>query len=106
MKIFNEEVVFNAPVRFLSLFIRYVGTFVGATPSVKNTEIFKGSGNVVTVTNFKDGASGQLLRVLGDGTTTIANNATIKTNTGANKLLAANKIYTFSLINNVWYENA
>ena len=67
----------------------------------------KGSGVVVTVSNFVGGADGQLLRVIGDGTTTVANNSKIKTNTAANKLLAVNKVYTFSyyLPDNLWIEN-
>lgn len=57
-----------------------------------------------TVTNFTSGAQYQSISVRGDGFTTISNNATIKTNTGVNKLLAANRMYKFILIDEVWIE--
>lgn len=87
--------------------VEYTSTSIGSTtPTVLNiaTLVFQ---NVapITVTNFLKGYNNQLLRILGDGQTTIQNNALVKTNTGVNKLLATNKVYTFSLINSVWYEN-
>lgn len=66
-----------------------------ATPEVTNGTVFKCSGSVVTVTNFIGGQDGQRLYLKGDGTTIISNNTTIKTNTGANKLLGANRMYVF-----------
>lgn len=58
------------------------------------------------VTNFTGGYSGKTLRLLPvNSNVTIQNNTTIHTNTGANKLLAADKIYTFTNYNGVWYEN-
>lgn len=76
------------------------------TPSVLNCLVhrFINTG-AVTVTNFIDGASGQTIKIKGDGFTTVKNNTTIKTNTAADKLTAAYKIYTFTLISGVWYEN-
>ena len=62
--------------------------------------------SAVTITSFTGGSEGQEIKILGDGFTTIANNSSIKTNTGANKLLQALKIYTFTLCLGVWYENA
>ena len=76
-----------------------------ATPSVMDVNVWKCGTTVVTITNFKHGQEGQIIKILGDANTTIANNANIKTNTGANKALAANKIYTFTMISNVWYED-
>lgn len=60
----------------------------------------------VTITSFKGGMQGRMIKLLGDGFTTIANNALIKTNTGVNKLLLINKIYTFTCVNNIYIENA
>ena len=59
-----------------------------------------------TITNFTGGIVPMTIKILClDTNTTIANNATIKTNTGANKLLVANRVYTFSLDGTVWYED-
>lgn len=76
------------------------------TPNVDNVDLLILSGVAVIVTDFKKGYNNQWLRILGDGSTTIANNANIKTNTGANKLLLANVIYRFTYYNKVWYEDA
>ncbi len=88
--------------------VEYSASSIGSTtPTVSGLAVlvFQNTG-AVTVTNLLKGSSNQLLRILGDGFTTMKNNTVIKTNTGADKLLAANKVYTFSLINSVWYENA
>lgn len=75
------------------------------TPSVKNTERWDCvNTGAVTITNFLDGQPGQTLYLLGDGFTTIANNTKLAPNTGAAKLLAANKLYVFQLRNGVWTE--
>lgn len=65
-------------------------------------------GSPTTITNFTGGYSGKTLRLLpaNNPNVTIKNNATINTNTGADKLLDANKVYTFTNYNGVWYENA
>jgi hypothetical protein len=106
-KVFSEEVVFNAPSKFNMLPTKEVGTFVAGdtTPSVENVEFWKCQGTVVTITDFDNGATTQVIFVLGDGDTTISHNANIKTNTGANKLLAADRLYIFVHIEGVWYEN-
>lgn len=77
-----------------------------AAPSVLNATIHKAGGSVVTITNFKNGQKGQHISVLGDGVTTIQNGTSIKTNTGANKLLATGVVYRFTLFDNTWYEDA
>jgi hypothetical protein len=59
----------------------------------------------VTVVNLTSGSQGRSVKFLGDGQTTFANNTVIKTNTGANKLLAVDKVYVFTLYNNLWIEN-
>lgn len=80
---------------------------LNTTPSVLNCLVHKFTNTgAVTVTNFIDGASGQTIRVKGDGNTTIQNNTTIKTNTAADKLTAAYKMYVLTLIDGVWYEDA
>lgn len=77
------------------------------TISVLNvTRIRCSNTGAVTVTNFTGGQQGQEIKFLGDGFTTVANNTAIKTNTAANKLLATNKVYTFTLFGTVWVENA
>lgn len=106
MKVEREEVRFEAPARFLVLPHEPLDTLSTTTPSVENVKVWKGSGSVVTITNFLRGAENQSISVLGDGTTTISHNANIKTNTAANKLLAANKVYRFTFIEGVWYEDA
>jgi len=75
-------------------------------PNVLNIQVlvFKNTG-AVTVTNFVGSVDGQTLKLLGDGNTTIKNNSTIKTSTGADKLLAVNKFYTFTIIDDVWVED-
>jgi hypothetical protein len=109
MKLEDEEVFFNNVVSFRVLPKSPVDKFqlTDTTPSVKNCEnwICQNVAGVV-VTNFDDGAVGQKINILGDGFTTISNNAFIKTNTGANKLLAVNKIYRFHNFNNIWVEDA
>lgn len=77
-----------------------------ATPDVHETT---GPVNVsgfatTTITNFIGGVSGQTINVLGGTNVTVANNANIKTSTGANKTLT-NAIYTFTLVGSVWYED-
>lgn len=105
----NEPLVINAETRFNVLPKRLVDSFppAVATPNVDNVEVFRTlNAGAVTVTSFLKGASGQSINLKGDGFTTIANNAVIKTSTGANKLLSANLIYRFTNIDNIWYEDA
>lgn len=75
------------------------------TPSVLNINflILSAYDSATTITDFDDGLSGQDLYLLGDTDVTIANNANIVTNTGANKTLAQ-LIYHFKNYNGVWYE--
>lgn len=109
MKIINDSYTFLGEVIFSILPTKQAQKFTAGdtTPKVLNNEnwICNNTG-AITVTNFDNGATCQVIKLLGDGFTTVANNAAIKTNTGANKLLAVNKIYTFHFINGVWYENA
>jgi len=84
----------------------YSGEFFSGdtTPSVKDAENWKCHTTIVTITNFDDGASGQTIFILGSVNTTIANNANIKTNTGANKVLANNIVYAFKNYDSIWIE--
>lgn len=68
------------------------------TPSVlnfKNLEFRNVS--PVLVTNFDGGQPGQTVTVLGDGQTTIQQNAKIMNATGANTLLAAGLTYDYTM---------
>lgn len=59
----------------------------------------------ITVTNIKGGGDFRSLTILGDGFTTLDDNANIVTNTGLPKLLLP-LIYRFTYVNGVWYEDA
>ena len=109
MRRFLEEVVFDGPSEFIKLPTKRLNKFTAGdtTPTVKDSEHLKTQNvGAVTVTQFDDGQEQQRLHILGDGFTTVANNANIKTNTGANKLLAANKVYRFTNFEKVWIEDA
>ena len=106
---FLGEVIFEGPITFVVLPRQKTGTFAAAdaTPSVLNIEKWMaGNTGANNITFFDDGLDGQTIRVLGDGFTTVVNSATLVTNTGANKLLAANKVYVFTYLSGVWYEDA
>ena len=75
-----------------------------STPSVRAATVCKANGQ--DVTDFKDGAEGQTIKVLGDGTMTVEHGSNIKTNTAAIKTLESDKVYTFTHIDGVWYEDA
>jgi hypothetical protein len=109
MKNEKGEIVFEDLIRFRILPFKGVDTLkVGSTtPSVANLETWIAANTgAITITNFMKGSVSQRLYILGDGFTSVANNTTIKTNTGAVKLLAVNKVYRFTLFNNIWIEDA
>jgi hypothetical protein len=90
MKVEREAISFLNVTSFAILPTKRLSKFKNtATPDVSNCEYFLCSGSVVTITNFLNGSKPQRINILGDGSTTIANNANIITNTGANKLLTA-----------------
>ena len=106
MKLERDIVRFTNLVYFTILPAKVLDTLKAeVTPSVKDCEFYTASGSVVTVTNFIGGAAGQRLHIRGDGTTTISHNTNIKTNTGANKLLLANKVYRFTYFEPTWIED-
>lgn len=60
-----------------------------------------------TITDFDDGTPGQTIQILktgGVGTVTLDHGDNIKINTGADKDMVVEKIYTFRSWNGVWYE--
>lgn len=79
-----------------------------ATPSVAGGRLFLANYTAnTTITDFDDGVPGQVIRILqtgGAGTVTITDGSNIKTNSGANKDLSTDIIYTFVHLNGVWYE--
>jgi hypothetical protein len=83
----------------------FVGRLIGTSPSVRNVSIFQCANSApTTVVDFLNGQNGQTLVLLGEGNTTIEHGTNIFTNTGANKLLAANTVYRFTQFNGLWYE--
>lgn len=105
-KIFSEAIEFEAEVRHKILPHIFVDKLKpsSVTPSVSNVVAFKGGGAVVTVTNFTQGAEGQLIHILGDGFTTVAHNANIKRRNQLTQLLVNGVVYGFIMFNNIWYE--
>jgi hypothetical protein len=103
----TEEQVVETPQTKMAIDKQFVEKFKPtAEPSVLNLERFKGSGTVLNVTYFNKGQNGQRIVILGDGTTTIVHDPLrIKTNTGANKLLAVDKVYRFTRYDDVWVED-
>ena len=104
MKQEDEEVSFENLVTFKMLPKIFISQLTSTKPYVYNITVFTSHTSPTTVTNFS-GAPGQTIRILGNGNTTISHNTTIKTNTGANKVLAANRMYSFTLMaDGIWYE--
>lgn len=102
----TEERIIEAPQTNLVLPKKFVRrTSKDTSPEVLNTEeLICGNTAALTITDFEQGAEGQHLYVLGDGFTTLTHGAKIKTNTAADKLLAADKFYHFVRFNNIWIE--
>jgi hypothetical protein len=78
-------------------------TAADATPSVEQYCFFK-TGAADTYTDFDDGAPGQQIQILAVHAATLTNGVNIFTNTGANKVMVVNRIYTLRDTNGVWYE--
>lgn len=79
----------------------------GATPDTTGTTFYiPTDGSPVTITNFLGGVPGKRLQVLGNAQVTIQQGTGLKTSTGANKTLVANRMYEFKYYNSVWYEQA
>jgi hypothetical protein len=110
MKMNWDDIVFGGLITFTNRPKGIVSEFNDSetTPSVAGVTLGICSGAVVTITDFLGGTDGESVKLLGDGTTTITNGTNIFTNTGANKLLAASKVYTFTYVDSLkqWFENA
>jgi hypothetical protein len=76
-----------------------------STPSVLNIERLEFHNlGPFTVINFKDGQPGQTVTVLGDGQTTIAENAKIMNVSGANTLLVDGLTRDYTMFNDrIWH---
>jgi hypothetical protein len=109
----TEEQQIEAPQKQLVLPKIFIGSLTpaNATPSVKNAVKWKAvNTGAHNVTNFLSGQEGQEIQILGDGQTTIVHDVTkIICLTGANTLLASNKVYKFTLwkisTNYVWVQH-
>src|SRR5687767_8584687 len=105
METFQHPVRFESPVEFVQVPVRRPTKLVGTSPNIFGNEYWKADNNG-TIVNFTRGAEGQGLHILGDGSTIVSNNTSIKTSTGANKTLLANVIYVFTMFDNIWYEQS
>lgn len=112
-KIFEEDVLFRGRVTHTILPEQLQSSFApgDTTPTVQNSCPWVAQNIApVNVTNFDNGQPGQTIKVLGDGFTTVVDGTNIFTNTGANKLLVANRVYTFTYFQIgstlKWVENA
>ncbi len=103
----DKSIIFTNMVTFITLPKTFVDRFADGitSPSVLNCTRYLSPLNPLTVIDFVNGANGQEIKILGNGNLTVSNNSKIKTNTGANKVLVANKVYTFTLFTDVWYED-
>lgn len=98
---------FLSSVTFTQLPVTEPAEVSGTTPSALNVSSIKlENGSATTITNFTDGADGQLLTVVGDGNSTLTHGTNIFTSTGANKLLVADGVYQFLKVGGVWRELA
>ncbi len=77
-----------------------------ATPSVAEGSLYTEANSAATlITNFDDGREGQeIILTVTSANTTLANNANIKTTTGANKPLSADRAYRLVRANGTWWE--
>lgn len=103
-----DDIYVNGKTYYAQLPEENVFKSVGqTTPNVSQLTllVFQNTG-AVSVTDLVGGNEGNELRIIGDGFTTLVFNTRIVTNTGANKLLAANKYYSFTMFNKVWIEHA
>lgn len=120
--VMTREVIQQGPRTPLVLDRTFVRRQPGAvTLDATNVKVLRlDNTGPVNVTGIKGGTDGHDIRILGDGQATIINNSAVTkpaepiiTNTGANKLLAANKVYRFTRFlnagdpkNGTWVEDA
>lgn len=103
----QAPLVIQAPMTKIIDDTHFVGNLTGATPSVANLTTHKITNlSATNVTYFNDGQDGQTITILGDGNSTVVHDAgKIYCATGANTLLASNKVYRFTRYNKVWYQH-
>lgn len=108
MKYEQDDIIFNGSCTFTRPLIQYTGFIVGTSANFNaaSTVIICENTFAQTLVSVIGCADNTTYRILGDGFTTVPNNALIKTNTGAAKLLSANKVYRFTQINGILYEDA
>lgn len=102
----TNPIQFEHEVRFFVLPFTNVASLLAGdtTPSVANLERLYSPSSATTVTDFTKGAEGQIITILGNGNLTVTNGTRIVTNTGANKVLEADQVYSFINLGDVWYE--
>lgn len=114
----GSELNKNEPRALADVFAQMYGPIIGSpfvdfadldtTPSVADGNNFNAINTVATtITNFDNGKNGQEITIIPTtANTTIANNANITTNTGANKLLTSGLAYKFIRTATRWVEFA
>lgn len=102
-RITHERVV-EARTTRLVLDVHTFDTLSGVIPDVSQREYWLSHSAAETVTNFLNGQEGQHLYILGNGNTELTHGTSIFTSTGANKTLAADKMYHFICHDDKWYE--
>jgi hypothetical protein len=76
------------------------------TVDVSQKKIFQfGQSTPLTLTGFSNGAPTQQIVLLGNANVSIPNNASIKTASGATLQLEANKVYWFTNVGGIWYQD-
>ena len=105
---FADPIDFLSPIRLYQLIETPVELSAGVSSiNVLNIERVELRNTIATtITDLTNGQIGQEVKLLGDGFTTMQHGTNIFTNTGANKLLAVNKVYTFTKFSTGWIENA
>lgn len=101
----NTELHMESPVKPLVMETHFVAKVpkLATTPSVKNVKRHICVNTVpTTITQFNNGQEGQEIQVLGDGQTTVKNNANISTLSGADTLLTLGRLFKFTMFNGIW----
>lgn len=109
----DREIRVEDPVKFLSTveFSELPETPVATAPvalttlnALNITRLKLANTGAVSVTTLSSGQDGQNILILGDGFTTFAVSGNIVTTTGVAKLLALNTVYSFTYLDDKWYE--
>lgn len=97
---------FSGAAHVLPFSAQITFTDLDTTPDVGGSNTWRANNTGATsITNFDNGISGQVIRVMSENTnTTFVNGATLKTLEVANKVTVAKGIYEFELVNGVWRE--